>query len=326
MVNHTDSENTNLANNVTRKVIDAIDIDKLDLELKPEELRIFVSGESKPFHVKNAVNVTFGRGITVLSGQKQFIDLEQANGALLGVSRQHACIHITTHGFYLEDLKSTNGTHHNENPVPPLSRKLLASGDTITLGQLRLNVYFNTNSPYSIEQINLIETKSHTQDVMVSESGIQSKVIADEIGPILVALTELHKLSLNKPESGPKIISISIIKHNQFGNVLQVELTEIEQTVKLINEYVQPLRMLHQSEILQARKLGDEKWMSTLKIQNMVSSNTAPQNILNVLNFALQKLPPQYQSISNEKLKHILTGILFSRFDIAMSRTNNQNN
>src|SRR5262245_66263154 len=50
----------------------------------------------------------------------------------LSLSRQHAQIRVTPHGYVLEDFGSTNGSFVNESPVP--GGVLLEPGDMIRLG------------------------------------------------------------------------------------------------------------------------------------------------------------------------------------------------
>lgn len=52
-----------------------------------------------------------------------------------GVSRQHAKIEKTPHGFYLEDTGSANGTFLNDEPV---SRNRLCDQDVIRIGKFSL--------------------------------------------------------------------------------------------------------------------------------------------------------------------------------------------
>lgn len=53
------------------------------------------------------------------------------------ISRSHAAVGYDEHGFFVQDLGSTNGTRVNGNREP---RMKLASGDALQLGRLRLQV------------------------------------------------------------------------------------------------------------------------------------------------------------------------------------------
>lgn len=54
------------------------------------------------------------------------------------VSRQHAAIHVTADGISIEDLGGRNGTEVNGHRVT--ARRMLAPGDVIQLGGVRLEV------------------------------------------------------------------------------------------------------------------------------------------------------------------------------------------
>ncbi len=68
------------------------------------------------------------------------IDLTQDDGALYGVSRQHACIYQGDDGAYVEDINSTNGTFVNGQRLAPMQMHPLHDGDLLKLGQLEMQV------------------------------------------------------------------------------------------------------------------------------------------------------------------------------------------
>jgi pSer/pThr/pTyr-binding forkhead associated (FHA) protein len=68
------------------------------------------------------------------------VDLTDWNGAAYGVSRQHAMIHVTDDGIWIEDLESLNETIRNEFRLMPRQRYPLADGDELRLGSITLLV------------------------------------------------------------------------------------------------------------------------------------------------------------------------------------------
>jgi pSer/pThr/pTyr-binding forkhead associated (FHA) protein len=70
------------------------------------------------------------------------VDLTPFNAHVLGVSRKHAIIKPVANGCCLIDLKSTNGTILNGNPLVPHQAYLLKSGDEIQIGGVYLHVSF----------------------------------------------------------------------------------------------------------------------------------------------------------------------------------------
>jgi hypothetical protein len=68
------------------------------------------------------------------------VDLTQDEGALYGVSRQHACIYQGEDGAFVEDINSTNGTFVNGQRLAPMQMHPLHDDDLLTLGQLEMRV------------------------------------------------------------------------------------------------------------------------------------------------------------------------------------------
>ena len=64
------------------------------------------------------------------------LDMNEFNGAELGVSRRHAMLKPTADTLYLLDLGSLNGTQHNGLPLGPGITRPLLDGDAVTLGRL----------------------------------------------------------------------------------------------------------------------------------------------------------------------------------------------
>jgi pSer/pThr/pTyr-binding forkhead associated (FHA) protein len=68
------------------------------------------------------------------------VNLMQHNARKNGVSREHACIYLRGHSFYLMDLGSNNGTSVCGNALLPHHPQLLHHGDSIRFGLLELHV------------------------------------------------------------------------------------------------------------------------------------------------------------------------------------------
>lgn len=66
------------------------------------------------------------------------VDLEDLNGAAMGVSREHAAIHVTREGVFIEDLNSTNETIVNNCRLLPRQRYPLSDGEQLRLGSVML--------------------------------------------------------------------------------------------------------------------------------------------------------------------------------------------
>jgi CheY-like chemotaxis protein len=86
-------------------------------------------------------NMILGRSDPA-SGFIPEVDLTSCDAFAKGVSRKHAMIFMQEGKLMLKDLHSTNGTHLNEMVCSPQNDYRLRHGDEISLGRLRLQVFF----------------------------------------------------------------------------------------------------------------------------------------------------------------------------------------
>jgi hypothetical protein len=100
-----------------------------------------VETDDEPIMVQVRDEIILGR----MTGQAEgttYINLTPYGADEMGVSRQHARLLRDNKAIYLMDLNSTNGTRHNGEALPPSVEKRLRDGDEVTLGRLKLYVYF----------------------------------------------------------------------------------------------------------------------------------------------------------------------------------------
>lgn len=107
---------------------------------------MFVAGYSdSPIVLTMQGAMTFGR-MASTAGLKSHVDLSRYEAANSGVSRVHVTLHYKNDTFYVEDMNSVNGTYVNGDPVKPSTHTELHNGDEIRLGQLRMYIYFLTDT------------------------------------------------------------------------------------------------------------------------------------------------------------------------------------
>lgn len=100
-----------------------------------------VESDETPILVQVRSEVVFGR-VTEQSDTTTYINLTPYGAEDLGVSRRHARLLRDGKTVYVMDLNSTNGTQLNGEVLPASVEKRLTDGDQITLGRLRVYVYF----------------------------------------------------------------------------------------------------------------------------------------------------------------------------------------
>jgi hypothetical protein len=89
----------------------------------------------------DGTSVLLGRNNTALTpASLSVLDLVEAGGVGLGVSRRHALIRTDHSAFFVMDLDSTNGTFLNGRRLQPRNQHLLVSGDVLRLGALEVRV------------------------------------------------------------------------------------------------------------------------------------------------------------------------------------------
>ncbi len=101
-------------------------------------LCILETGATIPLPAKPEVIVGRASALVI---QLPDVDLDPYGAGMAGVSRRHACIYQRSDGWYLEDLRSTNGTFLNEVRLSPGQTVRIVHGDLIRLGQLTLIFY-----------------------------------------------------------------------------------------------------------------------------------------------------------------------------------------
>lgn len=109
-------------------------------QLKKQDLAIFVMDEAEPMHLHEVDVIVLGRESDGLQGY----DLKLASyGPLeLGISRRHAQISWENSSFWLEDLRSTNGTWLNQERIAAGKAYKLEPADKVWIGPLKLMVCF----------------------------------------------------------------------------------------------------------------------------------------------------------------------------------------
>lgn len=118
------------------------EIKRTTSELNDENVLILhVDSVESPIMLQIRREVVLGR-VTEQAEDVTYLNLTPYGADDLGVSRRHARLLRDQKAVYLTDLNSTNGTRLNGEVLPSSVEKRLHDGDEITLGKLKLYVYF----------------------------------------------------------------------------------------------------------------------------------------------------------------------------------------
>ena len=103
-------------------------------------IAVYVEDGFNPVHIDSTGEFVLGRKAGTTS--EGLLDLSPSGGYHLGVSRRHAVIRRTEHGYEMLDLGSANGTWLNDERLAAHKAYPLASGSHFRLGSLRLFVLY----------------------------------------------------------------------------------------------------------------------------------------------------------------------------------------
>lgn len=103
-------------------------------------IAIYVEGASKPIFLSSEKEFILGRKVEETSAV--MLDLSVLGGYHLGLSRLHAVIRRSEHGYEVMDLGSSNGTWLNDERLVPHKPYTLTNASQLRLARMRLFVVF----------------------------------------------------------------------------------------------------------------------------------------------------------------------------------------
>jgi pSer/pThr/pTyr-binding forkhead associated (FHA) protein len=103
-------------------------------------IAIYLAGDLHPAYIESKEEIVIGRKVGTTSDVS--LDLSPSGAYHLGISRRHAVIQRTEHGYEVLDLGSVNGTWLNDQRLVPHKSYPLASGSYLRLGRMRLFVLY----------------------------------------------------------------------------------------------------------------------------------------------------------------------------------------
>jgi hypothetical protein len=117
----------------------------IDEEAVPEKgIAVYIEGEFNPAYIDSGGEFVIGRRSEPASDIPEgLFDLSPLGGYGGGISRRHAVIRWTEHGYEILDLGSINGTWLNHERLAPHKSYRLPSGSHLRLGSMRLLVRYH---------------------------------------------------------------------------------------------------------------------------------------------------------------------------------------
>lgn len=116
----------------------------IDESVVPDNgIAVYIEAEVLPAYIDSKGEFVIGRKAgTTAPIPIGMLDLSPLGGYARGISRRHAAIRRTEHGYEILDLGSVNGTWLNGERLAPHKYYPLASGSHLRLGNMRLFVLY----------------------------------------------------------------------------------------------------------------------------------------------------------------------------------------
>jgi predicted component of type VI protein secretion system len=136
-------------------------------------LRLEIEGSPEPIILKPTAETIFGRRDPA-TGAMPDVDLTPFAGYRMGVSRRHAAIRFGDgQSLHLWDLGSSNGTYLNGERLSAHRPYRLHNGDELRLGQMMIQLHFQSSPPRPVLTPEKTEKPPETQKLGETEAKVE---------------------------------------------------------------------------------------------------------------------------------------------------------
>ena len=101
-------------------------------------IALYLAGTSDPVFLTSEKEFVIGRKVEEEGTAEAFLDLAKFGAYQMGLSKRHATIRRTEHGYEVIDLSSRNGTWLNDEQLIPNKPYPFASSAQLRLARMRL--------------------------------------------------------------------------------------------------------------------------------------------------------------------------------------------
>lgn len=219
-------------------------------DLSPETLVLFMAGQEKPILVENVDEVVLGR---MGDGPvERGVDLTDFEAMSLGVSRRHALVQYRDESFMLRDLGSTNGSQLNEEALLPSRSYRLRPFDQITLGRLKLMVYFQADGGESVQTVMVDDVSLSRPPVLTPD------YLAEVLLPFLHAMNELQKIYGQCLGREMDSFQVRQIQAARVKALTRLQLAGADEVIQLVRQWIVPWQKINSVATVSEQKLLDE--------------------------------------------------------------------
>ncbi len=234
-------------------------------DLTKDALVLFVDGEDEPIVLESVQTIILGRPIAEIETTRTF-DLTKYGAVTLGVSRRHVQITYVDGIFMVLDLGSTNGTSLNGRFLPPTYSHRLQPYDQLSLGQLRIMVYFDV-APSVEEKVFLLTDSQAAQSLSITLD-----YLTDTIIPYIQALAEIQKISREVRGQPPETAKILSIQSGQGPAQVRLSLLLVDEAVDIVRQWIGPWQRIYADPALLTAELTAQNLLPQLR--DLVASIT----------------------------------------------------
>lgn len=201
-------------------------------------LVLYVSGEDKPIVLEDVYTIILGRPSVEGPGERTF-DLTDYGAMTLGVSRRHIQIAYVDGAFTMTDLNSTNGTMLNGRFVAPAHSQRLRPFDQITLGQLRLTVFFEIDPREQWKYFILTDRRT------IQPSSMTPNYLTSTIVPYIQALAGIQKICQEVRSQPAEDVEVLHIKPGNQPAQVRLSLLINDAVVDIMRQLVVPWQRIY---------------------------------------------------------------------------------
>jgi len=195
---------------------------------------LYVVGDENPIIVsKKEERITIGRAVP--GSESPLVDLMEYGAGMLGISRIHAAITPSEHGYMIEDMNSTNGTWLNGVRLMPHAPSMLHNGDKLRLGEMSLFIYFSMEE--TSEQTLMITDPAFES---MAQRGLDANYISRYLLPFLGLIGDLQTLLNNARQIEALDVTINAIVFARQHKSLTVNVENAGAAADIIRNAVTP--------------------------------------------------------------------------------------
>jgi hypothetical protein len=201
-------------------------------------LVLYMSGEDKPIVLEDVHEIVLGRPMVEMPGERTF-DLTDYGAMMLGVSRRHVQITYSDGAFTMIDLGSTNGTLLNGRLIPPAHSQRLRPFDQLTLGQLRLTVFFKIDPREQRKFFILTDRRT------IQPSSMTPHYLTSTIVPYIQALAGIQKISQEVHGQPAEDVEVLHIQPGTQPTQVRLSLLINDEVADIMRQLVVPWQRIH---------------------------------------------------------------------------------